>query len=122
MMRRLVLTLTTAGLVGLGVGSAASLSFASSSIGAARLSVPRCTSAGLSVLQNLSASNVVSVTIGGLPSSCGGATIQVTLNNGSTNSSGSGSVPVGGGSATVTLASAVAASTNEQTDIVITGP
>jgi hypothetical protein len=122
MMRRLMLTLTAAGLVGLAVGSAASLSFASSSVGAARQPVPRCTSAGLSVLQNLSASNVVSVTVGSLPASCGGATIQITLSNGSTDSSGSGSVPAGGGSVTVTLASTVAAATNERTDILITGP
>ena len=122
MMRRLMLMLTASGLVGLAVGSAASLSFASSSIGAARQPVPRCTSAGLSVLLNLSASNVVSVTVSGLPASCGGATIQVALNNGSASSIGSGTVPAAGGSVTVTLASAVAASTNEQTDIVITGP
>jgi hypothetical protein len=121
-MRRPLLILAVATLAGLTVGAAASLPFASNGIGAARQVVPRCTNAGLTVLQNLSGSNAVSVAVSGLPASCGGATVQVTLNNGTTNSSGSGTVPGGGGSVTVTLASAVAVSTTEQIDLVITGP
>ena len=43
------------------VGLASTLSLASDSLGASSISVPRCTAAGLSVLQNLTVGNVVSV-------------------------------------------------------------
>ena len=46
------------------VGSAASLSFASGSLGAATTATPRCTTAGLTVFQNLAACTVASVTVG----------------------------------------------------------
>jgi hypothetical protein len=105
-----------------GVGLAASVSIASDSLGASTISVPRCTAAGLSVLQNLTAGNVVSVTISGLPAACGTGTLQVTVNNGSTNSSGSAAIPAGGGATTVTLALPVAVTTSEQTDLVVVGP
>src|SRR6266576_1969831 len=120
--RRLLLPITAAVISGLTVGAAASLPFSTNGVGAARQSVPRCTTAGLSVVQNLSGSNVASVTVSGLPSGCGGATLQVAVNNGSANSTGSASVPGGGGSVTVTLASAVAATTTEETDLVVLGP
>ena len=77
------------GLCGVAIGLAASIGLAANSLGASKLTVPRCTSAGLGAIQNLSGSNVVSVTISSLPASCGGATVQATVNNGSTNSSGS---------------------------------
>jgi hypothetical protein len=104
------------------VGFAASVAVSSGSLGASTISVPRCTAAGLSVLQNLSAGTVVSVTVSGLPAACGGATLQVTVNNGLTNSSGSATIAAGGGSTTVTLAAAVAVTAAEQTDLVVVGP
>jgi hypothetical protein len=105
-----------------GVALAASLSLSGNSLGAATASTPRCTAAGLGVLQVLSGSNVVSVTVGSLPSGCGGATLQATLNNGTTSSSGSTTVPAGGGSVTVTLGAAVALSQVDEIDLVLTGP
>ena len=107
---------------GVVLGSAASLTMTSNSLGAATVTSPRCTNAGLSVLQNLSASNVASVTVGSLPAVCGGATLQVTVNNGTTTGSGSASVPAGGGFVTVTLGTTPAVSAVEQTDIVLVGP
>lgn len=104
------------------VGLAASIAVSSDSLGAATLSVPRCTSAGLSVLQNLTAGNAISVTVSGLPAACGGGTLQVTLNNGTTNSGGSAVIPAGGGATTVTLAVPVAVTASEQTDLVVVGP
>ena len=86
------------------------------------LAVPRCTTSGLPVIQTLSGANVVSVVVSAVPAACGGGTLQLTVNNGSAQSSGSTAVPVGGGNVTVTLASAVAATTTEQTDLVIVGP
>ena len=120
--RRLLLPVIVAAMCGLTMGAAASLPFATAGLGAARQSVPRCTSGALSVMPNLTGSNVVSVTVSGLPSGCGGANLQVAVNNGSANSSGSASVPAGGGSVTVNLASAVAATTTQQVDLVVVGP
>jgi hypothetical protein len=103
-------------------GAAASVAFSSDTLGAARAATPRCTSAGLTVFQNLSAGTVVSVTVGGLPAACGGATLQATLNNGAANASGSAAVPAGGGSVTVTLGSAPAVAVADQVDMVLVGP
>jgi hypothetical protein len=104
------------------IGAAASLTLNSQSLAAARLAVPRCTAAGISVLQNLSGTNVASVTISGLPAGCGNAAAQATVNNLTTNGSGSATVPGAGGSVTVTLGVAPAASTTHETDILLTGP
>lgn len=104
------------------VGLAASLTAGSDSLAAARVATPRCTATGLLVAPNLSGANVASVTVSALPAACGSATIQAAVNNGLTSSSGSATVPVGGGSVTVTLAIAVAATTGEQVDVVMIGP
>jgi hypothetical protein len=108
--------------MGVVLGAAASLSLSSDTVGAATTATPRCTAAGLSVFQNLSASTVVSVTVGVLPAACAGATLQVTVNNGVANASGSAAVPGGGGSVVVTLGSAPAVTATEQTDLVVVGP
>jgi hypothetical protein len=120
--RRLLLPIAVIALCGTTIGAAASLSFATNGLGAARQSVPRCTNGALTVLQNLSGNNVVSVTVSGIPAACGGATLQAAVNNGSTSSSGSAAVPAGGGSVTATLASAVAVATSDQVDVVVVGP
>ena len=71
---------------------------------------------------NLSGANIASVTVSALPPACGGATIQAAVNNGVSASSGSATVPLGGGSVTVAFAVAVAATTGEQLDVVMIGP
>jgi hypothetical protein len=116
--------LVAALLVGIGsvAGLAASLALASQTVGTAQAETPRCTSVGLGVVPNLSGTNVASVTVSGLPSTCGSATLQVAVNNGAASSSGSSAVPAGGGSVTVTLAAAVAASAAEEIDLVVIGP
>lgn len=111
--------LATAGVV---VGAAASLSLSSASVGAATATTPRCTTAALTVFQNLSAGTAVSVTVGGIPATCGGALLQATVDNGTVNGSGSATVPAGGGSMTVTLDTAPVVSAAEQTDLVLVGP
>lgn len=121
-MWRRILGLTLLTLASATVGAAASATVSSDSVGAASIAVPRCTNVGLSVLQNLSAGTVVSITVSGLPASCGGATLQATVNNGLTSGTGSTVVPAGGGMATVTLGVAVAVTVAEQTDIVLVGP
>jgi len=104
------------------VAYAASLSFDGGSLGMAATSTPRCTNVGLGVIQNLSGLNVISVTVSSLSSGCGNATLQVTLKNATTSSGGSAAVPAGGGSVTVTLGAALAMSTSEEIDLVLTGP
>jgi hypothetical protein len=121
MLRRLV-GLLLLSLAGASVGAAASLAVSSTTLGAARVTTPRCAVAGLTVFQNLSAGTVVSVTVGGLPATCGGGTLQATVNNGTVNAAGSAAVPAGGGSVTVTLGSAPAVAMAEQTDLVVIGP
>lgn len=108
--------------VGVSVGLAASLSLSPGSLGAARVVVPRCTSTGFGVVNNLTGNNVVSVTVSSLPAACGGATVQVAVNNGSVSSTGSGTVPAAGGSVTITLAASVADTTFAETDVLLTGP
>jgi hypothetical protein len=121
MVRRIGL-IVLAGLAGVTAGQAAGLSSASNGLGAASATVPRCTTAALGVLNNLSGSNVASVTVSGIPSGCGGATLQLAVNNGSASGSGSTTIPVSGGSVTVSISPAVAASANQQTEVLITGP
>ena len=102
-------------------GYAASVALSTQTVGMARVAVPRCVAGASTVLSNLSGSSVVSVTISGLPGACGGATAQAAVNNGTTSSSGSATVPAGGGSVTVTLSTGVAVTTTYQTDVVLTG-
>jgi len=115
----LILALVLSGTV---IGAAASLNLSSGTLGANQLATPRCTTANLSVFQNVSGSNVASVTVSGLPAACGGGTLQAAVNNGTASSSGSAAVPAAGGAVTVTLAAAVALSEAAETDIVVVGP
>ena len=120
--RRLPAALIPVSLLAVAVGAAASLSLTSHALGAATVSTPRCASAGMTVFQTLSGANVASVTVGSIPAACAGATLLVTVNNGSATGSGSATVPAGGGSVTVTLGTAPAATAAETTDLVLVGP
>ena len=104
------------------IGYTASASFSGAGIGMGTLSLPRCTTAGLTVVPTLSGVNVINVVVGSLPAGCGSATIQVTVVAGAASGSGSATVPAGGGSVTVTLGSAVAAAASERIDLVVLGP
>ena len=103
-------------------GFASSLPTATKKLAASSAPVARCDTDGVSILQNLSGANVASVTVGNIASACGGATLSLTLSNGTTSSSGSGAVPSGGGSMTVTLAAAVALKDSDRIDVAIAGP
>jgi hypothetical protein len=120
--RRPAAVLGIIALAGAGVAFAAALTFDGRSLGMDAETTPRCTNAGLGVIQNTAAATVISVTVSNLPSGCGNATLQVTVNNQVTSSSGSATVPAGGGSVTVTLAVAVAIAASEEIDLVLTGP
>jgi hypothetical protein len=109
-------------MLGAAIAFAASLTLDGRSLGMASVSTPRCTTAGIGVIQNLSGSNVISVSVSGLPAGCGSATLQVTVNNNVASSSGSATVPAGGGAVTVALGAAVAIAAIEEVDLVLTGP
>lgn len=113
---------TVATVASLVAGHAASVNPSPQSLANGSAIVGRCSSTGAGVVQNLSGSNVVSVTVSQIAAGCGGGGISVTVNNGTANSSGSSTVPAGGGSVTLTLASAIAAKDAEQVDISVTGP
>ena len=119
---RAIVVALAVGATAIAVGHAASVAWSPAAIGMASVAAPRCTSASLAVTQNLTSGTVTSVTVAGLPSTCGNAMLQVTVNNGTTTGSGSVTVPVAGGSVTITLGAAPAITASEQTDLVLTGP
>jgi hypothetical protein len=108
--------------IGIVVGSAANLAVVPGSLGARTVSTPRCTNAGLAVIPILSGSAVGSVTVGTLPTTCGGATLKVTVDTGSSTGSGSTTVPAGGGSVTVPITVAPTLDADVRIDILLDGP
>ena len=103
-------------------GHAASLSATTPTLATAGVALARCDTDGFTVIPNLTTINVTSVTVGQIAAACAGGVLAATVNNGIINSSGSGTVPGGGGSLTVTLGVPVPAKDSEQIDVAITGP
>lgn len=110
------------GVLGAIVGAAAGLALTTTTLGASRVTPSRCASTGLTVTPTLTGATWTAVVVGGIPATCGGATLQLTVDTAVTNSSGSAVVPAGGGSATVTLAVAQAVVAAMQVDLVFVGP
>ena len=103
-------------------GLASGVPSTSNRLGANAVAIARCDTDGVSVLQNLSGTSVVSVTVGSISSACAGGSLSANVNNGSANSGGTVTVPGGGGSVTVPLGVAVAVTDSERTEVVISGP
>jgi hypothetical protein len=114
----LAVSLTVAAVV---AGYAAAIDL-QSSLGSGSASVERCTSAALGVHGDLTGNDVASVTVSSVPASCGNATIQVAVDNGTAHASGSSTVPAGGGSVTVSLGTPVTMGTNVEIDVLLLGP
>jgi hypothetical protein len=105
------------------VGHATSLSISGSkSLGSSNATVAKCDTDGFTVVYTISGANFSGVTIGQIASACGGASLSATINNGTANSTGTGTVPAGGGSLAVTFAAAVPAKDSTQLDISVNGP
>lgn len=104
------------------IGAAASLALASGSLGFATVATPRCATTAMTVTPALTATAVSSVTVGIIPASCGGATLNVTADDGTSTASGSAVIPGGGGSVTVALSGAVTLLTSVRIDLVAVGP
>jgi hypothetical protein len=98
--------LLTAALLSAGVAAAASLGLSSKLLSAGKATVAGCTSSSLTVTRNVDNSgNVTQVNVLGVPQTCAGQTLAVTLENSSHTSLGSASTTVGActGGCTVTL-------------------
>jgi hypothetical protein len=104
------------------IGHATSIGTASTTVGAGRAGVTRCDSDGITVTQVLTGNNVTVVAVAGIASACGTGSLKATVNNGTTSSTGVATVPAGGGSMTVTLASAVSMKDSDEIDVAIAGP
>jgi len=112
----------TALCVGLAVARAAGLTVTAGTLGAGTMST-RCTTGGVGVVSNAGTSTVTSVTVSGIPASCGGGKLSATLTTPSASSSGGPvAIPAGGGSVTVTLAAAVTAKEAGFTTLLVQGP
>lgn len=119
---RLATTVLLLGACGTVVGVAASLGVATGTIGTDLDVAPRCTNAALQVIPVLTTGAVSSVIVSTLPAGCGGATLKVSVNNGTASGSGSVTVPGGGGSVSVPISVAPLLDANVQTDLVLEGP
>lgn len=102
---------------------AAGLSTTSDGVGAAAVSLPRCTTVGQSVVETITSTNITGVTVSGISATCAGGTLAATVNvGGGSTGSGTVTVPAGGGTASVTISPAVAFVGNAEIDTEITGP
>jgi hypothetical protein len=108
-------------------GLASSLSTVTHTLGDGGADVSRCDTDGMKVVLNFGTvtgqtTSFVSAAVTQISSVCATGVLSVNVNNGTTNSSGSATVPAGGGSVTVTLAGPVVATDSVQSDLAITGP
>lgn len=104
------------------LGAAASLAFSSGGLGFASVATPRCTTAAMTVTPVLTVATISSVTVGAIPSTCGGASLNVTADNGTSTASGSATVPGAGGTVSVALTGTASLITSVRVDLVIVGP
>jgi hypothetical protein len=116
--------LAVATIVGVSIsGHATSLASSTRSLGGNKATVGRCDSDGFTVTPTVVglAATVTGLTVGGVNAACAGQTLSGTLNNGTANSSGSSIVPAGGGTVTITLATAVTGTDGMEADITVSG-
>ena len=100
-------------------GLAASLSGASGTLGGGNAAVTKCDADGVRSVFTPVGGNVTAITVSGVASACGGLTLNVVVNNGSTTTTGTGLVPIGGGSVVVLPIPPIAMTNAMQTDFLI---
>jgi len=105
------------------VGHAASITTASPSLGGKAATVGRCDTDGFTLVETVvgTSTNVTGVTVSGIAAACAGQTLSAALNNGTTSSSGTATVPAGGGTVTITFASAVPGTGGGELDVAVGG-
>jgi hypothetical protein len=96
----------------------------SGALGAGSTSTIVCPTTGVSLIQTVSSSKVASVTVGSIPSACGGGSIYVTVYDGTTvGTTGAQTIPTGGGTMSALAVSPQPnASASNQSSILIKGP
>jgi hypothetical protein len=102
----ILVVVSTAALLSVGVAAAASLGFTSGSLGAGSVTVAGCTASVLTATRNVNnTGNVTQLNVLNVPQACSGETLAATLENSSHSSLGSASTTVGActGGCTVTL-------------------
>jgi hypothetical protein len=126
--RAIVRFLATAAVLVVGtavVARAAGLTTSGDRIGAAQVATPRCTSAAVTVVETVTTTYVTGVTVSGIPSSCGNATIAMTLAEGTTvyYTPATQTVPAAGGQVVFAIPSGdVPVTAAAEADVVMTGP
>jgi expansin (peptidoglycan-binding protein) len=120
--RAALLIATTLAVATVTVGLAAGLPIQTRTLGAGSAPVAPCDLDGITVRPVLSASNVSSISIGGIAAQCAGASLSATLTNGTSTASGTTTVPAGGGSASVALAALPLFTESMTIDVVMSGP
>jgi hypothetical protein len=109
----------TVTLVTVAFGYAASLARTSNTLGSTNAAVTRCDTDGIVTTPTSSAGNVTGASVSGIAPACASLSLKLTVNNGTTFSSGTTTVPAGGGSANVTLAASVAVKDTMQINVAI---
>jgi hypothetical protein len=95
----------------------------SARVGNGSIPVTACDTDGFTISYTTTGGNVTSVGVGGIDSACNGASLSVTVVNGSrTSVAGGGPVTVSGNSATVSISPNPAASTPAGVDVSVVGP
>jgi len=103
-------------------GLAAGSSVGSRTLARGSAVVPRCDVDDINMIPNVPTTSVVSVTVSSIDAGCATGTLSVTVRAGASFSTGSATVPSGGGSVVVTLASSVAMTQTMTIDAAISGP
>jgi hypothetical protein len=111
------------GLFGVCFASAAPVSSSASNLAAARVAVSRCSTGGMQVIEVVSnTATITAVTVNGIDPACAGGVLNLTVNSGAATTSGSATVPSGGGSLTITLSTPPALAAGAEVDLVVVGP
>jgi hypothetical protein len=107
----------------IGSAFATNLSTGTASLSGNGATIARCDTDGIAtVLVNAATPpyNATAVTLSGIASTCGSEVLNVTVNNGLVTSTGTTTVPAGGGVVTVTLGTSIAVRDAMQTEVSLT--
>jgi hypothetical protein len=104
-------------------GHASSLATGTATLGDSSAGVTRCDTDGFTITPTIvgTATTVSGLTVAGINAACAGQTLTADVNNGLANSTASAVVPAGGGSVSLTLATAVAGREGIQYDVTVSG-
>ncbi|MGH9036647.1 MAG: hypothetical protein ACRD0O_12870 [Acidimicrobiia bacterium] len=115
--------LVGAAVAAVAVASAARLTVSDGAIAAGKGAPAVCDADGVTVAQVVSGTSVASVDVAGIAADCAGGTVKVTVRNGTdTAQEGTATIPAGGGSVNVSLASPVPLKDSHLIGVFLQGP